>query len=498
MGGAAMSSYRVLIAEFKHETNTFIKTTTGLKDYKKKHLVYGDDIIPFFTGTRTEVGGFIDEAQKEGITLIPSIAADATPGGRVEREVFNHVRDNIIRAFEDNQPIDGILLTLHGAMVLEDALDGEGELLESLRQVTGYDLPIMITLDLHANITEKMRLNTNGMYPYDHYPHIDMFERGVEAARNMSRMLRREIKPIVNIKKLPVLNPCMESGKHPHKPFLDMALSWEENPEVISVSIVSGFPYADIPDATMTVIAQTNNQAKLASQITEEIGQAIIRRHKDFVKNTVPLEQGIRDAMEAPEGPVIIADVSDNTGAGTPGDGTHVLRKMMEMEVKNAAFALITDNETVEKAIEAGVGSKVKVSLGGRAMPEVLGPPIEAIGIVKTITDGKFINKGLIGRGIKNNIGPTVVIDFEGIEVIVSGTRIQPYDPEIFRRMGIEPLDKKIIVVKSIAHYRAAYTPLAKKIIEVDAPSPCPQNLKLLKLENIRRPVFPLDEIGEV
>ena len=128
-------------------------------------------------------------------------------------------------------------------------------------------------------------------------------------------------------------------------------------------------------------------------------------------------------------------------------------------------------------------------------MSEVLGSPIEATGVVKTITDGRFINKGPMGNGIKNDIGPTVVIDFDGIEVIISGCRIQPYDPEIFRIMGIEPLDKKIIVVKSIAHYRAAYTPLAKKIIEVDAPGPCPQNLKLLKLENIKRPVFPLDEI---
>ncbi|NLB41584.1 MAG: M81 family metallopeptidase, partial [Clostridiales bacterium] len=334
-----MSSYRILIAEFKHETNTFIKEATGFVDYKKRHLIYGDEIIPFFSGTKTEMGGFIDATQKEGISLIPSIAADATPGGRVNREVFDHVRDNITRTYKENQPIDGILLVLHGAMVLEDSPDGEGELLESIHQQTGCDLSIMITLELHANITERMRCNTNGMFPYDHYPHIGMYEWGVEAATNLFQMLRGEIKPLIKIKKLPVLNPCMESGKPPHKPFLDMALKWEENPQVISVSIVSGFPYADIPDATMTVVAQTNNQAELALQITEEIGEAIIDRRKDFVKSTVPLEQGIKDAMEAPEGPVIIADVSDNTGAGTPGDGTHVLRKMMEMNVKNAALA---------------------------------------------------------------------------------------------------------------------------------------------------------------
>lgn len=218
-----MSSYRVLIAEFKHETNTFNKELTGFESYKKRHVKYGDEIISFFTGTKTEVGGFIDIARKEGITLIPSIAANACPGGKVKMEVFHHVKDNIVKTYMENQPIDAILLALHGAMVLEDYPDGEGELLEGLRKIVGNDIPIMISLDLHANITEKMRSNINGMFPFDHYPHIDMYERGCETAINLFSMLRNEIMPTISIKKLPILSPCMETGNPPHKEILDMA-----------------------------------------------------------------------------------------------------------------------------------------------------------------------------------------------------------------------------------------------------------------------------------
>jgi microcystin degradation protein MlrC len=493
-----VSSYRVLIAEFKHETNTFNKELTGIESYKKRHVKYGDEIISFFTGTKTEVGGFIDIARKEGITLIPSIAANACPGGKVKMEVFHHVKDNIVKTYMENQPIDAILLALHGAMVLENYPDGEGELLESLRKIVGNDIPIMISLDLHANITEKMRSNINGMFPFDHYPHIDMYERGCEAAINLFSMLRNEIRPTISIKKLPILSPCMETGNPPHKEILDMALERERDPGVICVSIATGFPYADTYDSTMTVIAQTNDDPDLALHITEEIGRAIMKKHREFVKDTVPLDEAIKEAIDFPFGPVVIADVSDNTGIGTPGDGTHILRKMMEMNIKNSAFGLITDPETVDKAIKAGVGSEIEVSLGGKKLPELLGPPIEAKGIVRTITDGKFINKGIMSHGLQNDIGPTVVIDFDGIEVIVSGKRIQPWDPEVFRRMGVEPLDKKIVVVKSTIHYRANYTAIAKKIIDVDVPGLCPQDLRLLDLRNVPRPVFPFDDISNL
>jgi len=492
-----MKIAKILIAEFKHETNTFSNKKTGKKEYNDRYIKYGKEIEDFFKNTKTEIGAFIDVSREEKFKIIPTIAANAWPAGPVTRDMFNLVKTNIINTINEEKNIDAILLSLHGAMVLEDAPDGEGELLEAIRKVIGKDIPIVTTLDLHANITEKMVINSNGFFPFDNYPHTDIYARGHEAAINLARMLRKEIKPVIRIKKLPLLSPSLETNKPPHKEFLDMAQSWEENPKVISVSIVTGFPHADIYEGGVTVIAQTNDDIPLAEKIVEKIGRSIIKKHKNFVKKICSIEEAVKIGMEAYEFPVILADGNDNQGGGSPGDGTQLLRKLIEMKAKNVGFANIPDPDTVEKSIKAGVGNSVNVRLGGKSNYN-LGEPIEISAIVKTIADGKFINKGPMFKGLQMNVGRTVVLDIDGIEVIVTEGRFQPWDPEIFRRVGIEPTDKQILVLKSTLHYRAAYGEFAKQMIDVDAPGLlAPADLKTLDLKNIRRPIFPLDQLDE-
>lgn len=486
---------RILVAEFKHETNTFCNEKTGKEQFKSRYIKFGEEIIDFFEGTKVEMGAFIDVSKKENFEIIPAIAANAWPGGPVTRDMFELVKKNIIDTINKEKNIDAILLSLHGAMILEDTPDGEGEILEAIRRIVGKDIPIMASLDLHANITKIMALNTNGLFPFDNYPHTDMYDRGYEAAINLARMLRKEIKPVIRIKKLPLLSPSLETDKKPHREFLDMAHNWEENSKVISVSIVTGFPYADIYEGGVTVIAQTNNDVFLAEQIVEQIGRAIMRKHKKFIRKTLSIEEAIKIGMEATETPVVLADVADNPGSGSPGDGTQLLRKLIKMKAENVGFANISDPETVEQAIKAGVGASVNVKLGGKSNYN-LGEPIKVSAVVKTIADGKFINKGPMCRGLWNNLGRTVVIDINGIEVIVTERRFQPWDPEIFRRVGIDPADKQILVVKSALHYRAAFGKFARKMINVDALGLAPANIKLLDLKNIRRPIFPLDELS--
>jgi len=487
---------RVLVAEFKHETNTFCNEKTGKEQFRNRYIKFSEEINNFFKDTKVELGAFIDVSRKENFEIIPAIAANALPGGPVTRDMFELVKTNIIDTINKEKNIDAILLSLHGAMVLEDAPDGEGEILEAIRKIVGKDIPIMVSLDLHANITVKMSKNANGLFPFDNYPHTDMYDRGYEAAINLARMLRKEIKPVIRIKKLPLLSPCLETDKKPHREFLDIAHNWEGNSKVISVSIVTGFPYADIYEGGLTIIAQTNDDIPLAEQIVDQIGKAIMRKHKKFIRKTFSIEEAIKIGMEASKTPVVLADVSDNPGGGSPGDGTQLLRKLIEMKAKNVGFANIPDPETVEQTIKAGVGASISVKLGGKSNYN-LGEPIKASAIVKTIADGKFINKGPMCRGLRNNLGRTVVLDINGIEVIVTERRFQPWDPEIFRRVGIEPTDKQILVVKSALHYRAAFGKFASKMINVDAPGLAPADIKLLDLKNIRRPIFPLDELPE-
>ncbi len=484
---------RVLIAEFKHESNTFCHDKTGIKEFQEKYFLFGEELIKFFKGTKSEIGGFIDACQEEA-EILPVLAANACPGGAVTREMFDLVKKNLLNKIREEKNIDAILLSLHGAMVLEDAPDGEGELLEEIRNLVGDNLPIMASLDMHANLTEKMIKNANGLFPYDNNPHTDLYERGYEAAVNIIKMIRKEIKPVLVMNKLPLLSSCLNTARLPHKEFLDMAHKWEKDPRVISVSILAGFNYADIYEAGMSVLAQTNNDLPLAAKIANKIGDAIMAKHQDFYKEIYSIEEAIKMGIESDVKPVILADVSDNPGGGSPGDGTEILKKLIEKKAQNVGFATIFDPETVEKAIKIGIRNTADFNIGGKSVYN-LGKPITTKAIVKTIADGKFINKGPMGHGLMNDVGRTVVLGINGIEVIVNERRFQPLDPEIFRRVGIEPLEKQIIVLKSAMHYRAAYEKLARKIIEVDAPGVAPVNTKVIKLKNIRRPVFPLDRL---
>jgi len=485
---------KILIAEFKHETNTFSKVKTGENEFGKRYIKYGQEIIGFFQNTKVEIGAFIDLCKKENYEIVPVIAANAWPGGVVTRNMFNMVKNSIISAIKKEEKIDGILLSLHGAMVLEDSPDGEGDLLEEIRNIIGNNIPIICSLDLHANITEKMIVHADALFPFDNYPHTDMYDRGFEAAVTLSNIFRKKVKPILRMKKLPLITPPIRTEETPFKYFLELAHKWEEEPEVISVNIVAGFSYADIKEAGVSVLAQTNNDIQLANHIVDLIGTDMIKRRTEFVHKTLPIKDAIRIGMESGKIPVVLAEVSDNPGGGSPGDGTELLRELINMEAQNVAYANICDPETVDIAIKSGVSSEVIVKLGGKSAYN-LGRPIETLAVVKTIADGKFRNKGPMSYGLMNNMGKTVVLGIKGIDVIVTERSFQPWDPEIFRRVGIEPTDKQILVVKSTAHYRAAFGKFASQMIDVDTPGLAPVDIRKLKFKNIHHPIYPLDEL---
>lgn len=487
-----MGRPRVLVGEFKHETNVFCSSRTGIPQFQARSLKMADEIIPFFKGVRVELGGIIAGCEEEGLEMIPSVAANAMPGGLVTREAMEFVKGEMLKAIAAAGSVDGILLSLHGAMVVEDSQDGEGELLSALREAVGPNVPIMASLDHHTNLTPTMVEKATCLFAYDTYPHIDQYDRGYEAAKTMARVLRGEIKPVMRGKRIPILAPYLQTAKAPMKDFIDAAHRWEEDPRVISVSVIAGFPWADIPDCGCSVIAITDGDEKLAQEIVDSMADLIWARREECTLNPTPLEEAVRRAMAAPKGPVVLADVADNPGGGGSGDTVYVLRELIRQGAKNAALAIMWDPEVVEQAVAAGVRSRIKVRLGGKMEPQ-FPESIEVEATVKTIADGLFVNKGPMGRGLRNDVGRLVALDIDGIEVVIPERRIQPWDPEIFRRVGIEPTEKQIIVVKSSLHFRAAYGPMASEIIEVDAPGITAINFHQFNFKNVARPVFPLD-----
>lgn len=490
-----MSGKRLLVAEFKLETNSFSSSFTDLDSYRARYLKYGDEIIPHFKGVKGEVGGFLDACEAAGYEALPVIAANATPGGKVTRDAFAHIRDALYdgaRKHMADGGFAGVLLSLHGAMVTEDAGDGEGELLRGLREIVGPDMPVAAVLDLHANMTDAMIANADILIGYDTNPHIDSYERACETAGALIRMVEGKIRPVMALRRIPVLCPPFATTMEPAATYLKLAHEWEKKPGVISVSMFHGFFRADIEEARMSALAVTDNDPALAREIVDDIARRLIADRGRFVKNMAGAEEGVAMAMAEEKGPVVLADVSDNPGGGAPGDSTHVLKALLAAGAKDAA-AFIVDPETAAQAAAAGIGAAISVRLGGKR-ETVSGTPVEAMATVKTLSNGIFHNKGPVRTGLVVDGGLTAVLGIGGVDVVVVSARFATEDPEVFRRNGIDLADKKIVVVKSAQHYRAGFQPLAAKIIEVDAPGLASQHPANFRFKHIKRPVFPLDK----
>lgn len=486
---------KVLLAGIKHETNTFASMKTGLNEFKARQWLVENEIINKLSNTKSECGGIIDAAQQEGFEIVPVVMADAQPSGCVTRAAFDKIVTMITDKLKEI-PCDGVLLVLHGAMVLEDEDDGEGALLLEIRKVIGQDIPIMATLDLHCHFSDTMQNNANGFFGYDTYPHIDLYERGFEAATNMGRVLRNEIKPIVKYKRLPICGMAYDTSQEPMASLLKRVWELEQEKNVISVSLMQGFKQGDVAINGMSIVVVTNNDEAVAQRILDTLAQEILPCHLEFIRELTPLKQAVETAIAATEFPVILADVSDNPGAGSPGDGTQLLEELIHQQAKNTLVVMITDAESVERVCSAGVGNFVDLELGGKMEdPRLHGNPLKIQGLVRTITDGKFINKGKMNQGLEIDVGRLVVVAVGGIEIMIAERRHQPYDAEIVRRVGITPEDKNIIAIKSITHFRATFGAFAKQIIDVDLPGVGAMNPLLLPYTKLVRPISPLDKI---
>jgi len=482
----------VIMARMSHETNTFSAVKTRLEDYSP---CYGDEIFDVYAGTRTELGGFIDVLRREGINIVPTIAASATPSGPLIKRDYEIIVENVLDGMKRPGEVDGVLLSLHGAMVAEGYPGAEGSLLQQVRNLVGRKTPIICTLDLHALVSEQMVGNVNAIFGYDTNPHVDAYERGVEAAEIMVKTLRGDIQPVTAFKKLRMMPPTINqrTTEGPMVKLFERARKMEAIDKVINVSVFGGFPYADVPRVGSSVVVVTDGDIDLAASLSEELGELMWDARTEFLKKLTPVGEAVKRAMKAERGPIILADVADNPGGGAPGDGTVILRELLSRGAKNVGVGVIKDPEAVEKAIQLGVRETITVKIGGKT-DGFHGEPVEVSGNIRTITDGIFVHKA--GRiGLKADIGRTAVIDVSGIEIVLTEKSHAPNDPEVFRRNGVEPTEKKILLLKSRGHFRAAYEPFSKEVIEVDAPGLTTPNLSWFRYENVPRPIWPLDDL---
>ena len=485
---------RLFLAMMSHETNTFSNISTDRRQFETRGLHYGGEIIEAFRGTGTCLSGMIDAATRRGATLIPSVAAAASPAGRVTRDIYGHVKERMLRDLKAAGTVDGVLLDLHGAMVTEGHDDGEGDLISAVRQVVGPSVPIAVSLDFHGNISDTMVREADLLHGYKTYPHVDMGERGVEATERLLDVIGKRLRPTAALRKPPLLPPLGNQGtaRGPMHRLYAMAEEMEKDPKVISISIFAGFPHADIPEAGFGVYVVTDNDQALADRLADQIADTAWAHRHEFMHSGLPVREAVARAFAAEGQPIVLADMADNTGGGAAGDGTEVLRELVRVGARSTIVACIWDPQAVARCVEAGVGGSVTLEVGGK-VDQRHGPPLRVTGLVRTLFDGRFVHKGPMARGLPGRLGTTAVLDVNDIKVILISYRWQTLDPEMIRFVGLDPLDHKILVVKSTIHYRAAFEPIAHEIIEVDAPGLSSSNLGRFDFRRIRRPIFPLD-----
>jgi microcystin degradation protein MlrC len=477
-----------------HETNTFSNVPTDRAQFEARDLRYGGEIVEAYRGTGTCLGGMIAAAERLGATLVPSVAAAASPAGRVTRDIYEHVKQRLLADLESAGRLDGVLLDLHGAMVPEGVDDGEGDIIAAVRRVVGPEVPIAVTLDFHANLGERMIGSADLVHGYKTYPHVDMADRGVEATERLAQVIARRIRPTAAWRKPPILPPLGNQGtaRGPMRRLYDLADEMEKDPKVLSVSVFAGFPYADIPDAGLGIYVVTDNDQALAERLARELARVAWEHRREFIHTALPVKEAVAKALAADGRPIVLADMADNTGGGAAGDGTEILRELLRVGARSAVVACLWDRAAVQQCVKAGVGSRLTLEIGGK-VDDRHGAPLSVTGTVRTLSDGRFIHRGPMMNGLPGRLGPTAVLDVDDVKVILITHRWQTLDPEMIRFVGLDPLKEKILVVKSTIHYRAAFEPIAREIIEVDAPGLSSSNLARFDFRRIRRPIFPLD-----
>lgn len=489
-------AYRVLIAGFKHETNTFSRQRTDLESYRQRGLYRGGEIANVFAGTQTEVAAFLDGARANGWETILPVVADATPSGRLTKECYETIAGEILAA-ADERP-DAVLLNLHGAMVAEHLEDGEGELLRRLREKLGAKAVIAATLDLHANVTEAMARNADILVSYRTYPHIDNYEIASEAIDLVARTLAGEIRPrtyVIRTRAMMGLDSGRTTSPGPMTEALGKAKALMREPGVLSVSVNAGFFKADIaevgPTAVLVGDGDDDRYAGLLKSIGDHIWETRGTRTIEFLTAADAVARA--HAVGRVGSPVVIADYADNPGGGGYSDSTGILRTMIEAGLEHAAISPIFDPESAAACHRAGVGSTLTFDIGGKIDP-LFGAPVRATGVVTQLSNGRFTIKGPMMTGMPVDQGPTAAFRIGGIEVVLASRRYQNYDLGFFETAGIDPRARAVLVVKSMQHFRAAYAPIAGEILVVDeGGGVTSNNIKRLPFKNVRRPVYPLD-----
>jgi microcystin degradation protein MlrC len=490
---------RITIGGISHETSTFAKTRTTAADFADGFgLFRGTEIIDRFRGSNICAGGFIDGAANHGYELAPLLWGFAYPSGLINPSDYAALKseflDRLRQAQSEPGGIDGVLLDLHGAMVVEGIDDADGEFIESVRDVVGPNCPVVVTFDLHGNHSARRVAAANAIVGFDTYPHVDMAERGREAADLIVATLQGKIRPVMAIERIPLFWGVENqiTAHPPMKQVLDHVHALEQNPGVLAVSVATGFPWADVPNMGPSVIVVADGNQALADSTAKELAAWIWDRRETWRHQILPVAEALRQGESLGKYPIILADHGDNTGGGAPGDSTEILATFLDLKLRDAVVLYIVDPEVVQQAQAVGVGGRLETEVGGKSDP-IQGPPVKMQAVVRALSNGDFTYDGPMYAGLTGNMGPSAWLEQDGVHVVVVTAHEQPLGPAFARTLGIQCESLKYIAVKSAVHFRSGFERFAGSIYNVDARGTHTHNFRDLTYYKRPRPMYPLE-----
>jgi microcystin degradation protein MlrC len=489
---------RIAIAEFKQETNTFVPFTTTVKTFEEQYLHRGAEMLTAFGRARLEIPGALDAIREAGAEAVPLLATMAMASGMVERASFDILMNEIVERLKAAGPVDGVFLALHGAMIIEDEPDAESEIVRRVREVLKRGTPITVSLDLHGHITAAMIQPDVAYIGYREFPHIDMYETGYRATRLLIDWINGKVKPVMALsKRHMVFSP--DSARTTAPPLSDIVAegrAMEERGEVLHVSLFPVQPWIDTPDLGFAalVCAESKDAAQKAA---DRLAKMAWDRRTEFEPELTPLDEIIRVGLTSP-GVTVASDSGDTPSGGAAADSTAVLTALLHAGADRAdriSICTICDAEAASLAAKAGVGKTITLAVGHKRSG--LGDPLTVTGKVKVISDGSYILEGPGGNGMAGEMGLTVVLAIGAIRLNLRSIPHFEWDLGIHKSVGLDPAGAALVFVRSPAHFRVSYTPIAARIFLADTPGPTSANMRRIPFTKVTRPFYPLDLVND-
>jgi microcystin degradation protein MlrC len=476
-----VSAKRVGILGFLHESNTFLNAPTSWEDFASTSMTEGSELLARWRDAHHELGGMIQGCERRGIEVVPGFATYAVPSGTVEASAFERISAALLSSIDPE--VDGVLVALHGATVSEEYPDADGEILRRLRDRFGSTIPIVVTLDLHANVSARMVEHATAIIAYRSNPHLDQRERGLEAASLMCRVLDEGIQPVMVLEAPPLVIPiaAQNTSMQPAKNLYDdlqEVLTW---PGILTASVCLGFYYADVAEMGTSFLAVADNDSAVARKAAKYMAQRAWQRREEFLPALPGPEAAVRDAILNPNKPVVLMDVGDNTGGGSSAASTILFEECLRQGAHNA-LVVLHNPEAVQVCVRTGVRSELDTSFGKAC--------------VRTLSDGLFTETQVRHGGWTHcDQGITAVVETLQHQhtIIYTSRRMAPMSLEQLLSLGIHPERKDILIVKGVIAPQAAYAPIAGSIVLVDTPGPTANDPSAFEYQHRRRPLFPIE-----